>query len=195
MITNCRSSVIALLLLPWMLTGCRIDTHKNGADKDVSIGTPFGSMHVKTDEPAVAARIGLTPYPGATVVRKNNDSGVADVNLSFGSFKLGVLAMDLQSNDPEDKVLAFYRKDMARYGAVLSCRGKQAVGEPTRTADGLTCGTDEHDAGSGEMQLRSGSELHQHIVGVRSRDGGTRIGLVALDLPAGMNHHGNNDRE
>ena len=191
---------LAAFLLPATLAGCRIDTEKHGDNKNVDIGTPFGSLHVKSDE-GTAARTGLTPYPGATVVHKHgDDSGSADVNLNFGSFKLGVHATEMQTPDPQDKVLAFYRKDMGHFGAVITCRGSEAVGQPTRTAEGLTCDHEKHkisteETSSDEMQLRAGSEAHQHIVGVHKEDGGTRIGLVEIDLPLGNKDHDGSNRE
>ncbi len=186
----------ALLALP----GCRIETHKGDKGNDnVDIGTPFGSMHVKTDDKASGAQTGLTPYPGATLVKKNNDdNGAADISMNFGDFKLGVHAVDLQTSDPEDKVLAFYKKDMGRYGAVLTCRGKDPVGTPVRTGDGLTCGSDQSQVSVSDtdhLELRTGSVEHQHIVGLHPENGGTRIGMVALDLPAGLHHHDASDRE
>ncbi len=190
----------ALLLVPVLLAGCRVDTHKNGADKDVSIGTPFGSMNVKTDEANALAKTGLTPYPGASPVHKHGDDhGAADVNMSFGSFRLGVHAVELQTPDPQDKVLAFYRKDMGRYGAVLTCRGNQTVGQPPRTQDGLTCNdhktVQEYHTSGDSIELRAGSETRQHVVGVHAEDGATHIGLVALDLPSDSNKHDSGDRE
>ena len=189
----------AHLLLPALLAGCRIDSHKNGDNKDVSIGTPFGSLNVKTDESHAVAQTGLTPYPGASPVHKHDDdSGAADVNLSFGNFKLGVHAVELQTPDPQDKVAAFYRKDMTRYGTVITCRGHEAVGQPTRTVDGLGC--DDHQAiqshhlGDDTLELRAGSPLRQHIVGLREQDGGTHIGLVALDLPTDFKDQKDGDR-
>ena len=195
MIATRRLLPFAPLLVLALLAGCRIDTHKNGEDKNVSIGTPFGSLNVKTNENNAIAQTGLTPYPGASPVHKHGDDhgAAADVNMSFGSFKLGVHAVELQTPDPEDKVLAFYRKDMGRYGAVLTCRGKQAVGQPARTADGLTCGTNNDN--DSKLELRAGSELRQHIVAVHAEDGGTHIGLVALDLPSDFKNHDSGDRE
>ena len=197
MIVPPRSFAVPALLLPLLLAGCHIETHKDGRDNNVDIGTPFGSLSVKTDEPAAVAKTGLTPYPGATFVHKHGDNdGAADVNLSFGDFKLGVHAAELRTNDAQDKVLVFYRKDMHRFGAVLTCRGKQAVGQPARTADGLTCATDQNTGDDdSELQLRAGSETHQHIVGLRTEAGGTHIGLVALDLPSGFKTHGGSDQE
>lgn len=192
-----NAALIALLVAP---LGCRIDTHKNENGKDnVDIGTPFGSMHVKTDDKATGAQTGLTPYPGATLVKKDgDDNGAADISMNFGDFKLGVHAVDLRTSDPEDKVLAFYKNDLKRYGDVLTCKGKTAVGTPVRTAEGLTCGSDQNHVSTSDsehLELRAGSERHQHIVGVHTEDGATRIGLVALDLPGGMSHHDASERE
>lgn len=190
---------VAAALLLGSLAGCHVNTHKSGDGKDnVDIGTPFGSMQVRTDNNANGAQTGLTPYPGATLVKKDkDDDGAADINMSFGSFKLGVHAVDLRTSDPEDKVIAFYRHDMARYGDVLTCHGRVPVGTPVRTSHGLTCGSDQNKANvdADHLELRAGSEQHQHIVGVHTEDGSTRIGLVALDLPGAAPHHDANDRE
>lgn len=176
-----------------MLTGCRVDTNKDGDHENVKIATPFGGMSVKTNDAVVQEGVGLTVYPGATVAKEKDgeghDNGAADVNMSFGNFKLRVKALSYTTPDAPEKVLAFYRKDMARYGAVLLCRGKHAVGTPTVTQEGLTCSEDKNanlHAGQedSDQELKAGSKLHQHIVGVDPQGTGTKIGLVALDLPA-----------
>lgn len=195
-------SVLSLSLVAlFAVAGCRITTHKNGDGKDnVDIGTPFGSMQVKTDDKATSAQTGMTPYPGATLVKKDkDDNGAADISMNFGDFKLGVHAVDLRTPDPEDKVLAFYRNDLKRYGDVLTCKGRKAVGTPVRTSQGLTCGSSRNEyhlnSDSDHLELRAGSERHQHIVGIHPEDGFTRIGIVALDLPGGFEHHDDSDRE
>lgn len=146
----------------------------------------------------------MAPYLGATVVKKkgDDDGGAANVSMNFGSFHLGVRAVELQTPDPQDKVLAFYRNDMGRYGAVITCQNHTAVGTPVRTADGLTCNDDGDSkrtihVGREEaaMELRAGSPKHQYIASVRPEDGGTHIGLVALDLPGNSKHHDESDRE
>jgi hypothetical protein len=184
-----------------LLSGCHVTTHRanNHNGDNVDIGTPFGSMHVKTNDNGEVAGLGITPYPGAVPYRKDgNDTDSADVNLSFGSFHLGVRAASYKTSDARDTVLAFYRKDLARYGEVLECRDNTTVGQPTRTGQGLTCNEDNgrhhgyvHDSPSG-LELRAGSPQHEHIVAVEDKDGGTRIGLVALDLPE---HHDRSDSE
>ncbi len=178
------------------LAGCRIETHKNGKNDNVDIGTPFGSMHVKTDDTNALAQTGLTGYPGATPVHKEgHDNGSADVNMSFGGFKLGIHAAELQTPDTQDKVLAFYRKDLGRYGTVLTCKGSHTIGQPARTGEGLTCSNDTHGEGDDDLELKAGSEQHQHVVGITTRDGGTRIGLVAIDLPSDGKTHDADERE
>ncbi len=187
--------LVGSLLLAQPIIGCQIEKHEHGKGDDVKIGTPFGSMQVQTDEAAALRGLGLTPYPGAKQVHKEGgNDGAANVNMSFGDFKLGVRAVELQTGDPTDKVVAFYRKDMGRYGAVITCRGHAAVGEPKRTAEGLACDSEKvQGSDDDELQLRAGSGLHQHIVGLQDRDGGTRIGLVALDLPGALKDHSSAD--
>jgi hypothetical protein len=171
--------------------GCRIDTHKNGNHDDVKIATPFGGMSVKTDDDVVKQGVGLAVYPGATLVRKNNkNDGAADVNIGFGGFRLRVQALSYQTSDPPEKVMAFYRTEMARYGTVIQCKNNNAVGMPDHTPDGLTCERN-HDAKvhvseddeSGE-ELKAGSKYRQHIVGIDPLGSGTKIGLVAIELPS-----------
>lgn len=183
-----------------LLTGCSISHNKHGDGDNVQISAPFGSMHIRTDKDANVAGIGLATYPGAWPVKENDGkkNDAADINLNFGDFHLGVKAATFQTSDSPDKVEAFYRKDMAHYGDVLECRGDKAIGQPARTADGLTCNDDHghHEIRVGtdrnEIELRAGSPGHMHIAGIQPKDGGTKIGLVALDLPS---HHDQSDSE
>ena len=132
------AAVVALSLV--MMTGCRIDSHKDGDNDNVKIATPFGGMQVKTNDAVVKEGMGLPVYPGAERVKKHdNDSGSADVNLSFGSFQLRVKAASYRSTDSPDKLAAFYRQALARYGDVIQCSNNKPVGTPTRTSEGLTC--------------------------------------------------------
>ncbi len=193
----------ALALTLTLVTGCRIDEHKNGNDKDVKIDTPFGGMSVKTNESAVTEGVGLTVYPGAVLDKKKEDGkndGAADINLHFGSFHLGVKAATYRTADAPDKVMAFYRKDMAKYGAVILCHGNNAVGKPDHTQDGLSCASDHNtrinvEDDKAENQLKAGSKQHQHIVAINPDGAGTKIGLVALDLPSQLDSSDKDDKD
>ena len=177
-----------------MLAGCRVEKTTNGDRKDVNISTPFGGMHVKTNGADVLASIGLPGYPGAQAVNDDgNDNRSADVDMSFGAFQLRVKKADFRTDDSPDKVEAFYRNGMKRFGDVIACRDNHLVGGPARTADGLTCDNghnghvtvDDHE-GNNQLELKAGSKQHQHIVEIEPDGGGTKIGLVALDLPGKM---------
>jgi hypothetical protein len=209
---------VAASLTCMLLTGCRIDEHKNanGKSDNVDISTPFGSMHVKGNDAADTAAIGITAYPGAVPVKDDDGKGndAADINLSFGDFHLGVKAASFQTSDQPDKVLAFYRKDLSKkFGDVIECKGDQTIGSPAKTSQGLTCadkdknhvtagapdskGVHIHGGNSSDdnLELRAGSQQHQHIVGVEAKNGGTKIGLVALDLPGHLGDHDSKDSE
>ncbi len=188
-------SALSLSVLVALAAGCRVEEHKDsdGKNENVKIATPFGGMSVKTDQAVVEGGVGLATYPGAVLVKKDNgkDKGAADINMNFGSFHLGVKAISYTTPDAPDKVLAFYRKNMARYGAVILCADDHAVGTPDHTPDGLTCDKEKNsnihvDDEKAQQELKAGSKQHQHIVAIESKDGGTKFGLVALDLPGSM---------
>jgi hypothetical protein len=173
-----------------MMIGCRVDTDRQGDNKNVKVATPFGGVQVKTNDAMNIQGIGLAVYPGAELVRKKDkDNGSADVNLSFGRFQLRVKAANYQTPDTPEKVTAFYKDALKKYGVVIECNHDQPVGTPTQTDEGLTCsdGNKKHavaeaDA-SGKTELKTGSKQHQHIVAIEPNGNGTKFGLVALDLP------------
>ena len=193
-----RKVLFALLgtVLASGIVGCRVHVDKdaNGQEKNVQVDTPFGGVHVNTDQ-ITAADLGLPVYPGAEVVRDKDHDKSADVNMGFGEWTLRVRAVNYATADSQDKVAAFYKKALGRYGDVITCQGNAPVGTPTTTAEGLTCKDGGHGrvqiddkeyGGHGGFELKAGSERHQHIVGFQDRENGrTKFALVALDLPAG----------
>jgi hypothetical protein len=206
---------VAAPLACLLLAGCHVTENDHGDHKNVDIGTPFGSMKVNTAKNLDTNAIGISAYPGAVPIndKGDDDSSNANVSMSFGPFHLGVKAADFQTSDPSDKVLDFYRKDLAsRYGSVIECRGHSSVGSVDHTSQGLTCNDDEHTHirnsdghskgfailsgdSSSDIELRAGSPLHLHIVGVEHHDGGVKIGLVSLDLPSDLSDHNSKDSE
>lgn len=184
-----RTLATAMVVSVALMSGCRVESDKHGDSDNVKIATPFGGLQVKTNDSVVLEGIGLPAYPGAEVVKKDKDHGAADVNLSFGNFQLRVKAVSYHSTDSPDKVSAFYRKSLGRYGDVIQCENNRPVGNPTRTAEGLTCDNEKenhisvNDDVSGKMELKAGSKQHQHIVAVDPDGSGTKFGIVALDLP------------
>ena len=194
-----KAILVAGLVVMAGVSGCRVhlDKDTNGEEKKVQVDTPFGGVHVNTNQ-TTATDLGLPSYPGATLYKeKGKDSGSADVNIGFGEWQLRVKAVSYSTPDGRDKVAAFYKQALGRYGDVITCQGHTPVGKPTVTAEGLSCEEDnkkgrvniesgdihiEHD-----FQLKAGSKRHQHIVGFEDgASGQTRFALVALDLPAAV---------
>jgi hypothetical protein len=193
------TSWVAVLALAAGIAGCRIRTEKdaNGEEKKVQIDTPFGGLHVNTDQ-TTAADLGLPVYPGANPVEGDDKHKSADVHLGFGDWELRVRAVSYATRDNQDQVIAFYKKALTRYGDVITCRDNAAIGSPAVTAEGLT-GDDndkntgvkidrkDYNTGKDSLELKAGSKRRQHIVGFEdSKEGETRFALVALDLPEGM---------
>jgi hypothetical protein len=194
------TGMLTSLALVAGITGCfrvHVDKDANGEEKNVQVDTPFGGVHVNTDQTS-AADLGLPAYPGAQEIKGDDKHKSADVHLGFGEWELRVRAVSYGTSDTQDQVTAFYKKALGRYGDVITCQGHTPVGTPTATSQGLNCSDDGNSAnvkidhkdyGTNEdsLELKAGSKRHQHIVGFEnSKDGQTRFALVALDLPAGL---------
>jgi hypothetical protein len=186
--------LVGALLLS--LAGCFVQTKKDANGKEnVDIQTPLGGMSVKTHNNDVQAKVGLPLYPGAVPEKgTKDDDSTADVNMNFGPFHMRVLAMGFTTTDSPDKVRDFYMKPLAQYGDVIVCKDKKPVGTAAKTSQGLTCADDNHvqtkvgDAGKvelskGEVELKAGSPKRQHLVSYEAKNGGTKFGLVYLELP------------
>ncbi|HEV2274160.1 MAG TPA: hypothetical protein VGR96_08340 [Acidobacteriaceae bacterium] len=194
-----KLSVAGLLSLAVCLggpAGCHVQIQKggDGEAKDVQIATPLGGIDVKTNHTS-AQDLGLPEYPGARLAAGHEGEQSANVNLGFGSWRLHVKVASYDSSDPQEKVIAFYRKALGAYGDVIECSGEKPVGTPAVTREGLSChdsgrSHDELSSHEGEVQLRAGSPYHQHLVAFKAPNGeGTRFALIALDLPHGGHGH------
>ncbi|MHB1936479.1 MAG: hypothetical protein ACYCOR_07820 [Acidobacteriaceae bacterium] len=195
------------VVLSFSLSGCSVNEHKNGDAENVHLHTPIGGLDVRTNS-AAAIDIGLPVYPGAVETDDNGkNSGAADIHMSFGKWQLHVKAVEYRSNDPEFKVVAFYKKAMASYGDVLTCKDKTPVGQPVATGQGLTCANNhEYDVTmdadsskkhvdiatqeiSGDVKLLAGAPENQHIVEFTPTSTGTKFSIVSVQLP----HQGQTD--
>jgi len=192
-----RVAAIALgLAVALGISGCRVHVDKdaNGKEKNVQVDTPFGGVHVNTDQIS-ASDLGLPIYPGAQQSRDDENDKSADVHLGFGDWQLRVKAVNYTTSDSKEKVTEFYKKALTRFGDVITCDGNSPVGTPAVTREGLTCDDndkngkvklDSHDFKQ-DFQLKAGSKRHQHVVGFKDpKDGRTRFTLVAIDLPANI---------
>jgi hypothetical protein len=131
---------------------------------------------------ASAEDVGLPIYPGSKPHKdKSDESPAARLGLWGGGsgFKLAVLKMD--AADPPEKVAAFYKKALSKYGKVLDCSNPppaQSDAENKPSSKTLTCGDDKPEKGG--MLFKSGTKEKQHIVGIQPNGSGSLYQLVAL---------------
>ena len=135
------------------------------------VKSTVGDLHMGKD--ADAHKAGLPLYPGARPERADNDDplNLAILTESFG-FK--VIVAKYQSDDPAEKILAFYREKMKKYGKVLECHNHGDDNESHGDSDAdrnrpLKCNGDN----TGPVQeLKVGTEGNAHIVSIEPRDSG-----------------------
>ena len=169
-------AVVAILLL----SACSINVkkEKNGDDKQVDINTPVGGIHVSKE--VNPEDLGIAVYPGATLKEKGNgEDKSANVNLSSFGFGLKVVALEYESKDSPDKVVAYYKDQLKKYGDVLVCHTTSMnVNAGIRKHDGdsheLTC----EGSGGHNIELKVGTRENQHIVAVESSGRGSNFSLV-----------------
>ncbi len=131
---------------------------------------------------ASAKDIGLPLYPGSKPHKdKNDDSTGANLGLWGGGagFKLAVLKME--SSDSPEKVAAFYKKALSKYGNVLDCSNPPKTKESDEKDDSskvLTCGDDRPEKGG--LVYKAGTKEKQHIVGIQPNGTGSLYQLVNL---------------
>jgi len=150
-------------------------------------------LDLHANSQVTAASVGLPSYPGATLFKEKgkDDSSAADLGMILGSFNFQLKAVSYVTGDSPDRVLAFYRKSLSRYGDVLECDQGKPVGALTVTRSGLTCSDKKGDkvdfngtVSSDDHELRAGTPHQFRIVAIEaSQEKSTRFGLVYLELP------------
>jgi len=171
---------VPLALLCLLPAGCTIkeDKEAKGA-KNVSIQTPFGGLKVRTQ--AEPAETGLALYPGARRVAQADDrEHSANVSVSLPVVRLKVVAMKFETDDPPEKVLAFYRKELQKHGAVTECRGSASFDRGGQ----VRC-VENKPAGEDETELVAGTEERHRIVVVKRKPGRTEFALVYIHAHEG----------
>lgn len=165
------------------LAGCSVTTHDKGSGKkeDVDIRTPFGSLSVKEGATDIKDT-GLSAYPGARLAKDGDDERhhSANVNISSSLFGLKVVALKYESDDASDKVLAYYRKEMGKYGNVVDCTGggfNMKFHHHDKDAE-VTC--DDHSGSDHNYkeQLKVGTENNQRILAIKPKGNGSEFALV-----------------
>lgn len=150
------------------LCGCTVQKKGEGANKKVDIETPVASIHVNTQ--VDPKDTGLAVYPGATRAEDEEKKHAANLSMDSSLFGLKVVTIKYRSDDPPDKLLDFYRKQLKSYGDVSECHGSVSFEHGN-----MRC----HDTGAREeTNLVAGTEERHHIVSVRPDGAGSKFALV-----------------
>jgi hypothetical protein len=190
-----RRGLLAKLAIGGMLTSlcvlpaCSINANDKGqnGEKNVDIKSPIGDLHVS--EQADIRDAGLTLYPGAKPAPKDDgdDKKSANVNLSVAGFSLKVVAAEFLSDDSPDKILAYYDKELRKYGKPIQCHGGWNSGHThydtnDEISKPVSCG---NDGSSDSVEVKVGTEGNQHVVSVKSTGHGSRFALVYVRIHTG----------
>jgi hypothetical protein len=103
-------------------------------------------------------------------------------------FSLKVVAAEFTSDDAPDKVIAYYNKELQKYGKPIQCHGAWSGGHVESSHDQyegskpVSCGRN----GSGDsVELKVGTEANQHIVAIKPNSQGARFALVYVRMHTG----------
>lgn len=145
----------------------------------MDIRTPLGGIHVSKG--ANPDDVGVPVYPGAHMKQKDSDGSdkSANVNISGFGFGLKVVALEYESNDSPEKIVAYYQGQLKKYGNVLVCHTSHLNldSRPVRQngdSHELTC---EGPSGN-NIELKVGTRENQHIVAVEPQGSGSSFSLV-----------------
>jgi hypothetical protein len=188
-------SSAAFLAALCIFPACSINANDKHNSKDgethVDIKSPVGDLHVS--EQADIRDAGLSLYPGAKPAPKDDsdDKKSANVNLSIPGFSLKVVAAEFLSDDAPDKIIAYYNKELPKYGKPIQCHGGWSSGghadydSKDDTNKPVSCG---NDGGGDTSELKVGTEGNQHIVSVKPNNKGTRFALVYVRMHTGKDN-------
>jgi hypothetical protein len=184
-----RNSLKLLMVFPLAavlltLSACSINVKKNdnGEDKKVDIDTPFGGIHVSKG--ADVRDTGLSVFPGSKLKEKgdSDDEKNANVDISTSAFGLKVVALEYETDSAPDKVIAYYKDQLKKYGNVLECHTNtkhytDKGGSHSSESNELKC---EGDNQGKTVELKVGTEHDQHIVAVDPENKGSDFTLVYI---------------
>jgi hypothetical protein len=151
-------------------------------DKNVDVRSPIGDLHVGKDADALKA--GLPIYPGSRTQHTDRDDPV-NLAISTENFGMKLIVAKYETDDPPEKVLAFYRERMKKYGKVLECHStedKSGFHHDDDDKNGnqpLKC---EGDNSGPVRELKVGTEDSQHIVALEDPKDGKATPFVIVYL-------------
>jgi hypothetical protein len=183
MTTHSHLLTVSAFLCVLFLLGCSVNVKKNdsGQDKNVDIDTPFGGIHVSNG--ADVRDTGLSVYPGARPKEKGDSENEknANVNISTSEFGLKVVVLEYETTDVPDKLIAYYKNELKKFGNVLECHTQghgynyNAPKPDKHDSEELKC---EGGNNGKTIELKVGTENNQHVVAIEPEKQGSDFSLV-----------------
>ena len=168
----------------WMLmvalVGCAsvatLAQQSDSDDKPFDVRSSVGDLHVGKD--ADAHKQGLPLYPGARL-KHEQDNDPLNFGILTESFGIKLVVAKYESDDSPDKIVAYYRGKLKRYGKVLECHSHEHGSDVSVHGDKNDDQKDQGkskelkcDEDSGPVtELKVGTEDNQHVVAVEPGDG------------------------
>jgi hypothetical protein len=180
---NLAAAIMVLILLVAVAVPAADAQDQSSPDKSSKNDNISASFDLGKD--ASAKDVGLPLYPGSHRHQDSKDDS-ASLNMGFSGgssgFKMAMLKMD--STDSPDKIAAFYRKALAKYGKVLTCSGPGAEASADASKDSakstdLSC--DHNKPDQSEIELKAGTKQNQHVVGIKLEGAVTTYQLVYIE--------------
>jgi len=165
----------------------------SGQDKHLDIQSSAGDLHMGND--ADARKAGLQLYPGARVHKEKSENDAVNLGLFTQAFGVKLVVAKYESDDAPDKVIAFYRDQLKKYGKVLECHTREHSGYAHEDFDDESSNGDDGAKHSRELkcegdnsgpvtELKVGKQDDQHVVAIepagkrKDGHGGSTFALV-----------------
>jgi hypothetical protein len=138
----------------------RVSSRDRPGGADVSIDVPGGHLSVRAHDKPGEIAAGIPIYPGARARKDSGGDAVVEWSSNRGDKDKGfvVTASDLITDDPMDKVVDYYRRQLPDWVVTKDRKG------------------------SIHMELRQGG--YQRIVAISEKSDGTHIGVATVGEPA-----------
>jgi hypothetical protein len=163
-----------LLSMPTLPAGAQ-QTDNGSQDKHLDIRSSAGDLHVGND--ANAREIGLPLYPGARLKHDEHDKNSANLAIFTAAFGMKLVVANYDSDDPPNKLIAYYRDKLKKYGKVIECHtsehgGDVHVNAGKNNSNGSRDVNCDGDNTGNVVELKVGTQDNQHLVSVEPSEKG-----------------------
>jgi hypothetical protein len=174
--------LVSSLALSVLLFSSAAAQEKSDSNDKFDVRSSVGDLHLGKD--ADAQKVGLPLYPGARP-KQEKDNDPLNFGILTEGFGFKIVIAKYESGDAPDKVIAYYRDKLKKYGKVLECHTSEHDGDAHAEVN-----DDKHSkelkcegANSGPVtELKVGTEDNQRVVAIEPNSGhrGSNFALVYL---------------